>query len=156
VEGTQPRRRGEDEVEARLTRRLDRHQRVMRRADHDQSGRSARLKSLKTMTFPIQITFHHMDRSEALEQAIHEKAVKLGRFHPAITQVHVSITCETRHSSKGRDYKVRLDVHVKGKEYAITRQADEDAFVAARDAFDAVRRVLDEELDSRRGYVKQH
>ncbi len=33
------------------------------------------------MTFPIQITFHHMDRSEALEQAIHEKAEKLGKFH---------------------------------------------------------------------------
>jgi ribosomal subunit interface protein len=109
-----------------------------------------------TMTFPIQITFHHMERSEALEQAIEERAIKLGRFHPAITQMHVAVTSETRHSSKAREYKVRLDIHVKGKEIAISRQADEDAFVAAREAFDAAGRILDEELDTRRGYVKQH
>lgn len=108
------------------------------------------------MTFPIQITFHHMERSEALEQAIEERAIKLGRFHPAITQLHVAVTSETRHSSKARQYKVRLDIHVKSKEVAISRQADEDAFVASREAFDAAGRVLDEELDARRGYVKQH
>jgi len=108
------------------------------------------------MTFPTQITFHHMDRSEALEQAIQEKTAKLAKFHPSITQLHVAVTSEARHSSKARQYKVRLDVHVKGKEYAITRHADEDAFVAARDAFDAARRVLDEDIDEKRGFVKQH
>ena len=45
---------------------------------------------------------------------------------------------------------------MKNKEYAVTRQADEDVFVAARDAFDAARRVLDEDIDTRRGFVKQH
>ena len=108
------------------------------------------------MTFPIQITFHHMDRSEALEQAIRDKAAKLAKFHPSITQIHVAVTCETRHSSTAREYKVGLDVHVKGKEYAITRQANEDVFVAARDAFDAARRVLEEDINTRRGFVKQH
>ena len=108
------------------------------------------------MTFPTQITFHHMDHSPMLEQAITEKASRLGKFHPSITQLHVAVTSETRHSSTARVYKVRLDVHVKGKEYAITRHADEDAFIAARDAFDAARRVLDEDIDTRRGIVKQH
>jgi ribosomal subunit interface protein len=113
-------------------------------------------KRESNMTFPIQITFHHMDRSEALEQAIQEKAEKLGKFHPAITQLHVAVTSETRHSTKAREYRVRLDLHVKGNEYAITRQADEDVFVAARDAFDSARRLLDSEIDERRGFVKQH
>ena len=109
-----------------------------------------------TMTFPIQITFHHMDRSEALEQAIQDKAAKLAKFHPSITQLHVAVTSEARHSTTARQYKVGLDVHVKGKEYAITRQTDEDALVAARDAFDAARRILDADTDTRRGHVKQH
>jgi ribosome-associated translation inhibitor RaiA len=108
------------------------------------------------MSFPVQVTFHHMDRSEALESAIRDKAAKLGKFHPAITQLAVAVTCETRHSATSREYRVRLDVHVKGKDYAITRHADEDAFVAARDAFDAARRALDEGTDERRGFVKQH
>jgi ribosomal subunit interface protein len=108
------------------------------------------------MTFPIQLTFHQMDHSEALEQAIRERSDKLGKFHPNITNVHVAVTQETRHSNKGRLFKVKLDVHVKGKSFAITQQGDEDAFVAARDAFDAAKRLLDSELDTSRGFVKQH
>lgn len=108
------------------------------------------------MTFPIQLVFHHMDRSEALEQAIRERAEKLGKFHPGLTHVNVAVTQETRHSNKGRRFNVKIDLHVKGKSFAITHQGDADAFVAARDAFDAATRLLDSELDTTRGFVKQH
>lgn len=108
------------------------------------------------MTFAIQLAFHHMDQSEALERAIRERIEKLGRFHPAITQVHAAVTQETRHSAKGRLFNVRLDIHVKGKSFAITQQGDADPFVAARDACDAAKRLLDAELDTSRGFVKQH
>jgi ribosome-associated translation inhibitor RaiA len=108
------------------------------------------------MTFPIQLAFHGMERSDALENAIRERAEKLGKFHPAITNLHVAVTQETRHSHKGRRYNVKLDVHVKGKSFAITQQGDEDAFVATRDAFDAAKRLLDTGLDESRGFVKQH
>jgi PHD/YefM family antitoxin component YafN of YafNO toxin-antitoxin module len=66
------------------------------------------------------------------------------------------VTQETRHSSKGRLFNVKLDVHVKGKSIAITQQGDEDPFVATRDAFDAAKRLLDSGLDTSRGFVKQH
>lgn len=108
------------------------------------------------MTFPIQLAFHQMDRSEALEGAIRERAEKLSRFHPAITNVHVSVTQETRHSAKARKFNVRLDVQDKGKSFAITQQGDTDAFVATRDAFDAARRLLESDLDTTREFVKQH
>jgi len=108
------------------------------------------------MTFPIQLAFHQMERSEALDQAIRERSEKLGKFHPGITNMHVAVTQETRHSNKGRLFNVKLDVHVKGKSFAITQQGDEDPFVAARDAFDAAKRLLDSELDTSRGFVKQH
>lgn len=108
------------------------------------------------MTFPIQLAFHQMDRSEALESAIRERAEKLGKFHPGLTNLHVTVTQETRHSQKGRLFNVKLDLHVKGKSFAITQQGDADAFVATRDAFDAARRLLDNELDETRGLVKKH
>jgi ribosomal subunit interface protein len=108
------------------------------------------------MTFPIQLAFHHMDRSEALEQAIRERAEKLGKFHPGITNVHVAVTQEARHSAKGRLFNVKLDLHVKGQAFAITQKGDEDVFVATRDAFDAAKRVLDAGIDTTRGFVKQH
>ena len=108
------------------------------------------------MTFPIQLAFHQMERSDALEQAIRERAEKLGKFHPGVTQLHVAVTQETRHSTKGRLFNVKLDIHVKGKAFAITHKGDEDPFVAMRDAFDAAKRLLDSELDTARGFVKQH
>ena len=108
------------------------------------------------MTFPIQLAFNHMDHSDALEQAILERAEKLGKFHPAITNVHVAVTQEARRSTKGRLFNVKLDVHVKGQSFAITQKGDEDAFVAAREAFDAAKRVLDAGIDTTRGFVKQH
>ena len=108
------------------------------------------------MTFPIQLAFHQMERSDALDEAIRERAEKLGKFHPGITHVHVTVTQETRHSNKGRVFNVKLDVHVKSHSFAITQQGDEDAFVATRDAFDAAKRLLEAELDEARGFVKQH
>jgi ribosome-associated translation inhibitor RaiA len=108
------------------------------------------------MTFPIQLAFHRMERSEALEQALLERAGKLDKFHPAITSLHATVTQETRHSQKGRLFNVKLEIHVKGKSFAITQQGDADAFVAVRDAFDAATRLLDSELDTARGFVKQH
>lgn len=106
------------------------------------------------MTYPIQITFHHMDRSEALEAALRERAEKLAQFHSAIGACHVTIEPEGRHQHQGRRYNVRLDIKLKGKQIAITRHADEDAFVAGREAFDAARRALEGELDTQRGFAK--
>jgi ribosome-associated translation inhibitor RaiA len=95
-----------------------------------------------------------MERSDALEQAIRDRTEKLGKFHPAITSVHISVTQDQRHSAQGRQFIVRLDLHVKGRSFAITQQGDADAFVAARAAFDAAKRVLDTELDTARSFVK--
>lgn len=107
------------------------------------------------MTYPIQVTFQQMDRSEALETSLRERAEKLAHFHPGINSCHVMVEPEGRHQHNGRRYNVRLDIKVKGKQIAITRHADEDAFVAGREAFDAARRALEGELDSTRGFVKQ-
>ena len=107
------------------------------------------------MTYPITINFLHMDRSEALEAMLRERAEKLGHVHPAITACHVVVEPEGRHQHQGRQYVVRLDITLKGKKVAITRTPHEDAFVAGRDAFDAAKRALDAEIEALRGHVKQ-
>jgi cold shock CspA family protein len=53
-------------------------------------------------------------------------------------------------------YSVRIDLTVPGKELAISRQENEDAYVAVRDAFDAAARLLDEHTRQQRGDVKTH
>jgi ribosome-associated translation inhibitor RaiA len=106
------------------------------------------------MTYPITISFLHMDRSEALESMLRERAEKLSQVHPAVTACHVTIEPEGRHQHQGRKYAVRLDIRVKGKKIAINRTPHEDVFVAGRDAFDAAKRTLDAEIEIQRGYVK--
>jgi ribosomal subunit interface protein len=108
------------------------------------------------MKLPLQITFHGLDRSPALEAAIEEKAAKLEQFHPSIIGCRVTVTQESRHHAQGRLVNVRIDLTVPDRELAITNKQHEDAFVAVREAFDAARRVLQDALALRRGDVKNH
>jgi ribosome-associated translation inhibitor RaiA len=108
------------------------------------------------MTYPVTINFLHMDRSEALETMLRERAEKLGQVHPAISSCHVVVEPEGRHQHQGRKYAVRLDIALKGRKVAINRTPHEDPFVAGRDAFDAARRTLEADIDVVRGRVKQH
>lgn len=108
------------------------------------------------MKLPLQITFHGLDRSPALEAAIQDKAAKLEQFHPSIMACRVALTQGSRHHAQGRQVNVRIDITIPDKELAITNKQDEDPFVAVRDAFDAARRVLQDALAVRRGDVKTH
>lgn len=101
------------------------------------------------MTYPIQINFLHMSRSPALEADLRERAEKLRQFHPAISGCTVTVEPEGKHRRQGIKYNVRLDIKTKGKEIAITRHAEEDAFIAARESFDTARRVLDADVEAR-------
>lgn len=108
------------------------------------------------MRIPVQITFRDIECSPALEAAIHEKIAKLELVTPDLVGCRVTVAQEARHHHQGREIALRLDLTTRGREFAITRKHHEDAFVAARDAFDAARRVLQDELRQRRGDVKQH
>lgn len=51
---------------------------------------------------------------------------------------------------------VRIDLKVPGAEIAVDHQHDEEVRVAVRDAFDAARRKLEDQLRKQRGDVKLH
>ncbi len=91
----------------------------------------------------LQISFHELDHSEALEQAIRDKTAKLEGFHPRLQSLRVVVEKQSRHARQGNRFEARIDVHVPGHEYAVSH-ADEDVMVALRNAFDATRRCLDE------------
>lgn len=108
------------------------------------------------MELPIQITFHGMDHSAALEAAIRERAGKLEHFHPHLISCRAVVEEAARHKHQGKEFVVRLDIKVAGKEIAITRDHSEDPFVAVHDAFDAARRQLEDHARHQRGDVKSH
>lgn len=108
------------------------------------------------MKLPLQIRFLGMEPSEAVESAVRKKAEKLDRLCPDIMSCQVSIEQTHRHQQQGRPFDVRLDVKLPGHELSVARVHDEDAYVAVRDAFDDMKRQLEDVVRRRRGQEKLH
>jgi ribosomal subunit interface protein len=113
------------------------------------------------MKLPLQITFHQMEPSEALEAQIRDHAGRLDRFHEGIISCRVLVEASHRRHHKGNLYRVRIDLTVPGKELVVTRdppehQSHQDPYVSIRDAFDAVRRQLEDHARVQRAATKVH
>jgi ribosomal subunit interface protein len=105
------------------------------------------------MQVPLQISFHGIKQSDALYNAIRERAEKLDRYYGHITRCHVTLELAGKHRRKGKPLSVRVDLKLPGGEIAVTKE-DEDVQVALRDAFDAARRGLEDYGRKQRGDVK--
>lgn len=96
-----------------------------------------------------EVTFRDIERSEAVEQRVRERAESLGRLSSRITTCHVVIQAPHRHHHKGKLYDVRIQLHMPGHEIVVSREgsqdhAHEDVYVVLRDAFDAAERQLED------------
>jgi ribosomal subunit interface protein len=106
---------------------------------------------------PLQIHFLDMPRSEAVEAKIRERVDHLSRFSAEVLKCDVWVASPHRHHRKGELYGVRIRLTVPGEEIDIDMQPEEaDVYVAIREAFDAVRRKLEDYERRRRGEVKAH
>ena len=113
------------------------------------------------MQLPLQITFRHMDTSEAVAARIRERAEELDRFFNGIISCRVVVECRHPRHIKGNLFRVGVDINVPGREIAVGRDpaahhAHEDIYVAIRDAFDTTRRLLEDYAREARGDVKLH
>lgn len=104
-----------------------------------------------------QITYRHMEHSPALDARIAELAGKLNGLHPKITSCHVILDEGDRRRQKGNNFEAHVILHVPGRgEVVSTRHSHEDPYQAVGEAFDAVTRELQDEIDLLRGKVKRH
>lgn len=113
------------------------------------------------MQIPLQITFHGIPSSEAVEAKIREKVSKLEKFYSHIVGCRVAVEAEHQHHHQGNQYHVRIDITTPNKELVISREhhdkkAYEDVYVAIRDAFNAATRQLEDYARIQRGDVKTH
>ena len=102
-----------------------------------------------------------MDTSPAVEARIREKVNKLETFHDRITSCRVVVEAPHKRHQKGKLYLVSVDVTVPGGELVVNtgkrfNHSHEDVYVAVRDAFNAVRRQLEDHARESRGQVKSH
>ncbi len=95
----------------------------------------------------IEIVFHNMDRSPAVEARVRERIERLERRFERLTSFRATIDAPHRRHRKGKQYAVRLEAHVPSGILTIDREpgdvyAHQDIFVAVRDAFDAMERKI--------------
>ena len=95
----------------------------------------------------LQVHFHGMETSPALEARIRERFEQLERRCPGLTLCRVTVEKESRHHRTGYPFRVGLLVHRRGRDIVAGRGgADDghaDVYTALRDTFDAAERQLD-------------
>lgn len=108
------------------------------------------------MEQPLQITFHGMEASAAIEDAVRTKAAHLDHFASDIMSCRVVVDLLQKHRHQGRPFGVRIDLTLPGHELVVDRVQNEDIYVALREAFDNMTRQLEDVVRQRRGDEKQH
>ncbi|MGE5867032.1 MAG: HPF/RaiA family ribosome-associated protein, partial [Rhizobacter sp.] len=94
--------------------------------------------------------------SPAVEALAREKALKLDRYCPDIISCRMVIEHLNKHQHHGRQFAVRIHVTVPDHELAVDRVVSEDVYVALRDAYQDMRRQLEDTTQRRRGFEKLH
>jgi ribosomal subunit interface protein len=117
-------------------------------------GKPGKPDEAQAMQVPLQITVRGMAHSDALDARIRAKVAKLEEFYPQITSCRVAVEELGKHQQQGRHFQVKIDVRVPSREILANRDHHEDVYVALRDAFDVLKRQLDEEIRLKRGEVK--
>jgi len=86
------------------------------------------------MQLPLQITFRHMESSDAVTARIRERAGELERFFDRIISCRVVVECRHPRRQQGNLFRVRIDLKVPGREITVGRdpaahKAHEDIYV---------------------------
>jgi ribosome-associated translation inhibitor RaiA len=113
------------------------------------------------MQLPLQITFHEVPHSDAVELYVRTRAAKLDTLAARITSCRVALEMPHRHARHGEHFRVRIDVTLPGGEVVAARSPDasksyEDLYATIDAAFDDVGRRVQDFVRRQRGDVKPH
>lgn len=102
------------------------------------------------MTASVTVVFQGVAPSEALRTDIEQHAEKLGKFAKRLQSCDAVVGREEGRHRQGNRYHVRLLASLPGG-VETTERIHEDAYVAAHQAFDALRRQIEDHVRVQRG-----
>jgi len=108
------------------------------------------------MKIAPQIVFRGLQRSDAVEAAARAKVNKLEQFCGDIMSCRVEIDELEKHKRQGQPFGVRIHVKLPKHELTVDRVENEDVYVALRDAFDDMKRQIEDAVRRIRGQEKLH
>lgn len=94
------------------------------------------------MTIPVDISFQGLPHSKAIEDAVAHQITRLERLRSHITRCRVSLAQTARHQQQGRPFSVHVDVTTPLSDHISSTTAEEDPYLAVREAFSHVERML--------------
>jgi len=107
------------------------------------------------MTIPVHIVYRDFPRSDAIDAYVRRHVDRLSSHGKSILSCHVAVEAPHRHKHHGRQYRVRIDLSVRGAELVVDRCPDagrehQDAYAAIDDAFGHAVRRLDDHAQRQR------
>jgi hypothetical protein len=103
------------------------------------------------MTTPVEVHFHGVEKSDAIEQRVREKVAKLTKLFGRMTRCRVGIEVPQRNALRPKVYRIRIEIGVpRRRPIVITHERvgsndnrAEELCLAIRDAFEAATRKVD-------------
>jgi ribosome-associated translation inhibitor RaiA len=104
----------------------------------------------------LDISFRDMTPSASVEGAIRRWVGRLERMQARLGHCAVTVEQPHHHHRQGNLFELHVALDVPGRGAIAATAAHENAYTAVHDVFRAVRRQLQDQLQIRRGEIKQH
>ncbi|MCB2012772.1 MAG: HPF/RaiA family ribosome-associated protein [Geminicoccaceae bacterium] len=101
------------------------------------------------MDKPLQVTFHNLEHSDAVEEEVRARMGKLNELCDRITSGRVVIDSPHRTQERARSFTVRIEIGLPRSEIVVSRDPVPDIQQAVAGAFDVAKKRL-------RDYVERH
>jgi cold shock CspA family protein/ribosome-associated translation inhibitor RaiA len=116
------------------------------------------------METPLEISFHNMQTSDAVEADIRRYVDKLEKIHDRIIGCRVAVEKQHRQHRTGNVFDVKIELRLPGGDVVVSREphrahekyAQPSVQTSVRDAFAAAERQLKEFKEQQRGEVQVH
>ena len=101
------------------------------------------------MDTPLEIHFHGIEKSLAVEQRVREKVAKLAKHFGRLTRCRVVLEVPHRSPQKPKVYQIKIELGMPGRRPVVVTHeregshANEELGLALRDAFEAALRKVD-------------
>ena len=102
------------------------------------------------MHTPVEIHFHGIEKSEAVEQRVLDKVAKLEKHFGRMTRCRVVLEAPHRNPQKPKVFQIKIEISLPRRQPIVVRHeregshAHEELPLAIREAFEAVLRKLDD------------
>src|SRR5262245_27941759 len=102
------------------------------------------------MTTPVEVHFHGIAKSEAIELRVREKVAKLAKHFERMTSCRVGIEVPQRNAQTAKVYLIKIEIGMPRRRPIVIKHeregshAHEEIGVALREAFEVARRKMDD------------